>query len=83
MKYARLFIAGEWGDGAGRFDILDRFARQPVARGHSASAAKAAAAAADDPLTGLPALAHGFDQLDGLSGVSKVGFNADGHERGP
>ena len=82
MKYARLFIAGEWGDGAGRFDILDRFARQPVARVHSAAAAQASAAA-DDPLTDLPALAHGFDQLDGLSGGSGLGFAADEHERGP
>ena len=82
MKCARLFIAGEWGDGAGRFDILDRFARQPVARRRSAAAAQAAVAA-DDSLTGLPALAHGFDQQGDPSGDSGHGFAADEQERGP
>ena len=38
---------------------------------------------ADDALARLPALAHGFDELDGLPGASGPGFDAEEHEAIP
>ena len=38
---------------------------------------------ADDALAGLPSLAHGFDELDGLPGASRLGFGAEEHEAIP
>ena len=38
---------------------------------------------ADDALADLPSLAHGFDELDGLPGASRPGFDAEEHEAIP